>query len=137
MKKSKALTATLLLGLGAVSNETHSHQTVPSCYTQDDQNLTDTTEQYLYDLKNELQTLNKLNSKSKLSPQSLFFLMYYTQKITELEMLLAKHKASIHTSSSKQLLSKLHIAIQLKIDEIELLKTQAHLNINDTNIIGL
>ncbi len=137
MKKSKALTATLLLGLGAVSNETHSQQNVPSCYTQDDQNLTDTSEQYLYDLKNELQTLNKLNSKNKLSSQSLFFFMYYTQKITELEMLIAKHKTSVRTSSSKQLLSKLHIAIQLKIDEIELLKTQAHLNINDTNIIGL
>lgn len=137
MKTLPALKAVILIGLGGICNDTRTTFEAQSTLTPNEQSLEHSSEQYLRDLQNELSTIKSLNAKNKLSPQNIFFVMYFTQKVAELEVLITKHKASLKSSCSHQIIPKLKIAIQLKIDEIELLKTQAHLNINDTNIIGL
>lgn len=132
MKKLTALTAAILVGLGGICNQAHTK--FDAQLTPNEQELQDVLSscQYLKDLKDELVTINQLNNK-KLSPHNMFFLWYYSQKIAELEMLIAKRKIT----SALPALQKLRLAIQLKIDEIELLKGQAHHNINDINITGL
>lgn len=133
MKKLPALTAAILFGLGGICNQAQTK--FDAQLTPKEQELYDVqkSDAYLCDLKDELSTITQLNNTKKLSPQNMFFLWYYTQKITELEVLLAKRNATFSIPS----LQKLQIAIQIKIDEIELLKGQAHHNINGTSIIGL
>ena len=132
MKKLPALTAAILFGLGGICNKAYTVFDAQFTPNEQEQHDVHMSEIYLNDLKSELCTINQLNNK-KLSQQNMFFLWYYTQKITELEVLLAKQKAT----HSVPMLQRVQIAIQLKIDEIELLKGQAHHNFNNTNIIGL
>lgn len=139
MKKLSALNAAILFSLGGGYNQAQDKQ-----YNslQNDVSIeanmqelcsSQKADAYLQELKDELGSISKLNNNKNLSPQNIFFLWYYTQKITELEMLLVKSNGTF----SVPMLQKLHFAIQTKIDEIELLKGQAHHNFNNTNIIGL
>lgn len=132
MKKLPALTAALLFGLGGICNQAQTKFDAQRTSNEQELYSGQKSDAYLCDLKDELNTINKLNNK-KLTPQNMFFLWYYTQKVTELEVLLAKCNAAF----SVPILQRLQIAIQMKIEEIELLKSQAHHNINGTNIIGL
>lgn len=133
MKKLPALSAAILFGLGVNCNQAQTKFNAQLTPDKQEQYETQKSDSYLYDLKNELRTVWQLNKNKKLSQQNSYFLWYYTQKVTELELLLKKHSATF----SKQSLQKIQLAIQIKIDEIELLKDQAHHNFNDTNIIGL
>lgn len=132
MKKLPALTAALLFGLGGICNQAQTKFDAQLTPNEQELYSDQKSQAYLRELKDELSTINKLNNK-KLTPQNMFFLWYYTQKISELEVLLAKQNATFSVAT----LQRLQIAIQIKTEEIELLKSQAHHNINGTNIFGL
>lgn len=138
MKKLPAITAAIVFGLGGICNETHTQSLAQKATIEHEQNKMQSALRYLYDVKEELAAINLQNNTKKLSLQNTFFLMYYNQKITELEVLLNKYKAIQKDLSSEESLSATcFMMIQMKINEIELLKAQAHENTNNTNIIGL
>lgn len=140
MKKLPAITAAIVFGLGGICNETYTQSLAQKATIEHEQNKTQSALRYLYDVKGELAAINQQNNTKKLSLQNTFFLMYYNQKITELEVLLNKYKAIQKDLSSEESLSAsatCFMMIQMKINEIELLKAQAHENTSNTNIIGL